>query len=78
MKDQHLMCFLYNEIVFSGKSELYQKRLHGKSAYTHFTGIRACQLFCYEITVLSKEHLLNEVSRSGIINDSPLDFNIIF
>lgn len=67
MKDQQLACFLYNEIVFSGKSELYQKRLHGKSAYTHFTGIRACQLFCYKITVLSKEHLLKFLARGSLM-----------
>ena len=67
MEDQQLACFLYNEIVFSGKSELYQKRLHGKSAYTHFTGIGACQLLCYKLTVLSKDHLLNFLARGSLM-----------
>ena len=41
MKHQQLACLLYDEIVFSGKSELYQEWLHRKSAYTHFTRIKA-------------------------------------
>ena len=61
-------CLLYNEIVFSGKSELYQEWLHGKSAYTHFTGIGACQLlWCYKLTVLSKDHLLNFLARGSLM-----------
>ena len=67
MTHQQLACLFYDEIVFSGKSELYQEWLHRKSAYTHFTGVRTCQLFCFKITVLSKDHLLKFLARGSLM-----------